>query len=128
MWMFTAFILGGILLVALILGSLGVLCTRNGHDFVPGLLFGLPAVLLSLLVCVFFIQVELPGAGIFAAPPLIIGSLVIWRGCRTGQMRGDYVSAALVCVGIFLMVFTLIRYPEVTGAIFSRLLPPAPIL
>jgi hypothetical protein len=128
MWIFTASILGGILLVALILGSLGVLCTREGYDLVPGLLFGLPAVLLSLLVCVFFIEVRLFWAGIFTAPPLIIGALVIWRGFRTGQRRGDYLSAGLVCVGIFLMGFALIRCPEITDAIFSRLLPPAPIL
>lgn len=128
MWVFTAFILAGILLVALILGSLGLLCTRDRHALVPGLLFGVPAVLLSLLVCVFFIQEGLFGAGIITAPSLIIGSLVIWRGSRTGRRRRDYVSAALVCVAIFLTAFTLIRYPELTGAIFSRLLPPAPIL
>jgi hypothetical protein len=128
MWVLTASILGGILLVAFILGILGLLCTRDRQTLVPGLLFGLPAVLLSLLVCVFFIQVGLFGAGIITAPSLIIGSLVIWRGFRTGRRRRDYVSAALVCVGIFLMGFTLIRYPEITVAIFSRLLPPAPML
>jgi len=128
MLIYTAFILGSILLVALILGSMGVLCTRDRHALVSGLLFGLPAVLLSLLVCVFFIEVRLFWAGIFTAPPLIIGALVIWRGWRTGQRRRDYVSAALVCVAIFLMGFALIRYPEITDAVFSRLLPPAPML
>jgi hypothetical protein len=128
MWIFTPFILGGILLLAFILGSVGVLCTHDRRDLVPGLLFGLPVVVVSLLIFVLFVEVEIIWAGIFAVPSLVIGSLVVWRGFRTGQKRSDYFSAVLVCVSIFLLGFVLVKYPDITRMIFSHIFPTAPIL
>jgi hypothetical protein len=128
MWIFTPFILGGILLLAFILGSVGVLCTHDRRDLVPGLLFGLPVIVVSLLIYVLFVEVEIIWAGIFAVPSLIVGSLVVWRGFRTGQKRSDYFSAMLVCGGIFLLGFVLVEYPDITRMIFSHIFPAAPIL
>ncbi len=128
MWIFTPFILGGILFVAFILGSLGVLCTHDRRDLFPGLLFGLPTIVASLLIFVLFTEAEIVWAGIFAVPSMIIGSLVLWRGVRTGQKRIDYFTAMLVCGGIFLMSFVLVKYPDITRMIFSHILPAAPIL
>ena len=127
MWILTPYILGGILLFAFVLGILGVLCTHDKRDLVPGLLFGLPVIVVSLLIFVLFVEADIIWAGIFAVPPLIIGSLVVWRGFRTGKKRSDYFSAMLVCGGIFLMGFVLIKYPHITRMIFSHILPGAPI-
>src|SRR2546423_14596251 len=96
---FTSLILGGILLLAFILGSVGVLCTHDRSDFVPGLLFGLPVIAVSLLIFILSVEVEIIWAGIFAVPSLIIGSLVVWRGFRTRQKRRDYLSAVFVFGG-----------------------------
>ena len=52
MWILTPYILGGILLFAFVLGILGVLCTHDKRDLVPGLLFGLPVIVVSLLIFV----------------------------------------------------------------------------
>ena len=114
--------------MALVLGSVGVICTHDRRDLVPGLLFGLPTVLSSLLVYVFFIEVELFWIGIFALPSLIIGSLVIWRGFRTGQKRRDYFSALLVCACVYLVGFVLVQCPEFMRVIFFHVMPSAPIL
>lgn len=128
MYIFAPFILGGILLVALISGSMGVLCSHDRRDVVPGLLFGLPAIVASLLVFAWFVEVENTRSCIFAAPSLIIGSLAVWRGLRTGQKRYDYFSAMLVCAGIFLTGLVLVKYPDITSMIFSPILPGAPVL
>ncbi|HXC99368.1 MAG TPA: hypothetical protein VN048_08505, partial [Verrucomicrobiae bacterium] len=116
------------LLVALILGGVGVLCTHDRRDVVPGLLFGLPAIIISLMVIVLFVDEELIWVGIFALPSLIMGALVVWRGIRTGQKRSDYFCAMLVCIGIFLMGFVLVKHPDITRMIFSHILPAASIL
>jgi hypothetical protein len=128
MWIFTPFILGGMLLFAFILGSVGVLCTHDRRDFVPGLLFGLPAIVLSLSIFVLFMEVDIIWAGFFAIPSMVIGSLVVWRGFRTGHKWSDYFSAILVCGGIFLMGFVLVKYSDITRTIFSHILPAAPKL
>jgi hypothetical protein len=134
MWIFTPFILGGILLLTFILGSIGVLCTHDRRDLVPGLLFGLPTVFVSLLFYVRSIGVaedfDAVGYlfGIFTFPSLIMGSLVIWRGFRTGQKRRDYFSALLVCASIYLIGFVLVQYPEISDVIFSHIIPAAPFL
>ena len=53
MIIFWVIILGAILLVAFAFGAIGILCTENGRDWVSGLLFGVPAIILSLRVLVF---------------------------------------------------------------------------
>lgn len=128
MWIFTPFILAGILFLAVILGSMGVLCTDGGPGLVPSLLFGLPVVVVSLLIFVLFVEMKVIWAGVFAVPSLIIGSFVVWRGFRTGQKRRDYLSAIFVCGGVFLLGLILIQIPDITRVIFSGVLPPAPIL
>ena len=128
MWIFTPFILGGVILLAYVLGSMGLLCTRDRRDWAPGLLFGLPVIVASLLIFDLFVQVELFWAGIFTVPSLIIGSLVVWRGFRTGKKRRDCISAVFVCGGICFGGAFLIQHPEITRVIFSRILPAAPIL
>ena len=128
MWILMPLILGGILLVSLILGSLGILCTHDRRDWVPGLLFGLPTIVVSLLFLNLVLEIKILWAGIFAFPSLIIGALVVWRGFRTGQKPRDYVSALFICVSILLMGFVLVKYPDITRMIFSPFLPGAPML
>ena len=128
MWIFAPFIFAGILVVAFILGCLGVLCTHDRRDLVPGFLFGLPTIFASLLILILFVEAQIIWVAIFAVPSLLIGSLVVWRGIRTGQKRSDYFSAVLVCVGVSLMGCILVKYPDISSRIFSHILPAAPIL
>ena len=122
------FILGGALLLALVLGSVGLMCVHSRNDLVPAVLYGLPSVLLSLLIYVLLIEVELFWAGAFAVPSLVVGSLVLWRGQRQGQSGKDILSAMLVCAGIGLLGFILVQFPGITRVVLLHLLPPAPIL
>ena len=112
--------------VAFILGAIGFLCTKSTRDLFPGLLFGLPAVALSLPIFVFCVGSGLFllfSFGVFAALPLFFGSLVICRGLRTGEKRRDLASGMLVCIGIFLLGFLISEHHDVTDAIFIHLLP-----
>ena len=119
-------ILGAILLVAFILGAIGFLCTTNARGLLPGLLFGLPAVALSLPILVFC-----AGSGLlwlilfggFATPPLFLGSSVICRDIQTGKKWPDFASGMLVCIGIFLIGFLLSEHRYVIDTIFFHLLP-----
>ena len=128
MWFSVPFILGGILFAAFISGSVGVLCTHDRRDLIPSLFFGLPAIVASLLVFALFVEEQLIWACFFTTPSLIAGLLVVWRGLRTGQKRSDYFSAVLLCACIFLMGFVLVKYPDITRAIFSHILPASPAL
>jgi hypothetical protein len=120
--------LGGILLVANVLGALGLLCTRDRHALFPGLLFGLPTIVLSLVIYTFFVGADVVWLGAFSAPSLIIGSLVVWRGLRNGKKPRDYLSALAVCAGVGLMGFLLLRYPEISRTVLSYVLPASPML
>jgi hypothetical protein len=116
-------IIGGILLIAFIIGAIGSLCTHSRRDLVPGLLFGLPTVLLSLPVLVFCAQSWALVFSAFAVLPLSLGLLDICRALHTGDKRGDLVSGAIICGGLFLFGFVLYKYPEVTQMMFSHILP-----
>jgi hypothetical protein len=119
-------IFGAMLLMAFISGVIGILCTRSIRDLFPGLLFGLPAILLSMLVFIFFIGAQ-SWVGIVAVPTLMIGMIVVWRGLRTGQKQRDRISGVLVCVGVVLVGIILLKYPDIP-AIFFKFLPGIPIL
>ena len=116
-------ILGDILLVALAFGAIGFLCTRGKRKLVPSLLLGLPAVLISLLVFVLCATIWLLFLIPFAAIPLFLGLLVIFRGVQTGQKRRDLISGAVICVGLLLVGFILYEYPIVIKTIFGHILP-----
>jgi uncharacterized membrane protein HdeD (DUF308 family) len=105
-------ILGGILLVAFIAAAIGFLCTHSGRNLVPSLLFGLPAVILSLPVFVFCAETSLLFLIPFAAVALFLGLLVIFRGVQTGQKRRDLISGALICIGLILFGFALHQHPK----------------
>jgi hypothetical protein len=128
MWPITSLIFANILLAASVMACIGILCTQNRRDLVPGLLFGSLAILPSLLIYVFFIEVGVFGLSLLSVPPLLIGSLVIWRGFRTGRKGRDILSAVLVYACVYSAGIVLILFPTITRMLFSKLLPPTPIL
>jgi len=127
-------ILGGILLLAFVLGAVGILCTKSRRDLVPGLLFGLPAVILSMPVFVFCMRsielgfLSLSLLGVVAILPLYIGSLVLCRGLKTGKKARDTISGMLVCISIVVFGFLLSEHHDLTDMIFVHLLPMSSIL
>jgi hypothetical protein len=127
-------ILGGVLLLAFILGGIGFLSTKSRRDLIPGLFFGLPAVILSLPIFIFCVRSIESGIyllflfGIVAIPPLYLGSLVLCRGLQTGTKAKDAISGTLVCVTIFVCGFLLSEHHDITDMIFVHLLPMSPIL
>lgn len=134
MFFYWYMILGGILLVALILACIGFMCTQNIRDFVPGLIFGVSAVVLSLPItvfCVSFVKIEILSLiplGVISVIPLYLGLSVICRGFKTGKKWTDLSSCSLVCVGFLGVGFLLSEYPVITDLIFIRLLPMPSIL
>jgi hypothetical protein len=90
---------------------------------VPSLLLGLPAVLISLLVFVLCATIWFLFLIPFAAVPLFLGLLVIFRGVQTGEKRRDLISGALICVGLLLLGLILYEYPMVIKMIFGHILP-----
>ncbi|HEY1661327.1 MAG TPA: hypothetical protein VGI03_02820 [Verrucomicrobiae bacterium] len=111
-------VLGVCLLLACISGAIGFLCTQSARGLFPGLLFGLPAVVLSLAV--FILGIESIEEDLFplfiisliSIPPLYLGSLVLCRGFQTGNKLRDFTSGMFVCVSIFLCGFLLSKHPD----------------
>lgn len=127
-------ILGGVLFLAFILGIIGLLCTKSRRDLIPGLIFGLPAVILSLLIfilCMRSIELEFVPLflfGLVAVPPLYLGALVLCRGFQTGKKATDTISGMLVCVSVFVFGFVLSEHHDIADFIFAHLLPMSSIL
>lgn len=116
-------ILGGILLLALIVAAVGLHCCGKRHGLVSSVAFGLPAVVLSLPILLFCAEVRLVSLSVFAAIPLFLGLLDIWRGIRTGEKFRDLVLGLLVCVTFSAFGFLLYDHPESTRWILSHILP-----
>lgn len=121
-------VLGSFLLAAFITGSFGILCTQSRRDLIPALCFGLPAVLLSLLVFAFCVSSQLFAFSGFAAPSLVIGLATIWRGLRTGDKLKERRSAGLVCISFIFALAILLSYPAIPNTLFGRFLLGSPIL
>ena len=121
-------IFGGASLVAFLSAAIGFLCTKSIRDVVPGLLFGLPATILSLPL--FVLGCELGGSGVpllflfsgLTAVPLFLGSLVLCRSFQTGRKQRDFAAGMLVSVGIFLFGILLSEHHDLTDAILIHLL------
>lgn len=113
----------GILLVASAMAAIGFHCTRGGRAVVPGLVFGLPAVILSLPVLYFCAETLFVFFSASATVPLVVGLLDIYRGIQSGQKRRDLLAGALVCVGFLVCAVMLYEHPEVTRWVFSDILP-----
>jgi hypothetical protein len=109
-------------LVAFIFGAIGILCTVEGQNKFPGFLFGLPAVMVSLIVSIECTEMALPWFAVFAIATLIMGGIVIWRGLRNGQKNNDFIMGALVSLGIFAAGFFLSQEPDLVRVIFSHFL------
>ena len=116
-------ILGGILLVASALDAIGFLCIQSKHKLVGGLVFGLPAAFMSLLIFVFCTEVMLVWLIPFAALPLFLGLLVIFRGVQTGQKQGDIIYGVVICVCFIALGLVLGHYPHFLGKLFGHILP-----
>ncbi len=121
-------VLGSFLLAAFITGLFGILCTQSRRDLIPGLCFGLPAVILSLLVFTFCVSSHLFAFSGFAVPSLVIGLAAIWRGLRTGDKLKDRRTAGFVFASFILTVTILVACPAIANSLFTRFLPGSPIL
>jgi hypothetical protein len=121
-------ILGSFLVGAFIMGAFGILCTQSRRDLVPSLSFGLPAILLSMLVFAFCVGMDMYLFSSFAIPPLLIGVLAVWRGLRTGNPYKDRIAAAAVCFSLILAGGVLAFYPTIPNALFLHFLPGTSIL
>jgi hypothetical protein len=122
---FLLLVLGLPMLVAFIFGAIGILCTIEGQNRFPGFLFGLPAVMVSLLIIVECIKIALPWFAIFAIATLIMGGIVIWRGLRKGQKSSDYITGAVIGLCIVAAGFFLLKEPDLVQVIFSHFSPGA---
>jgi hypothetical protein len=116
-------IFGGILLAAFIIAAVGFHCTRGGHALIPGLGFGLPAVVLSLPVLLFCAETLFVVCSASATIPLFLGLLDIYHGIRRGEKRRDLLAGALLCLGFLVCAILLYKHPDITHWMFSHILP-----
>jgi hypothetical protein len=119
MWIFAPFILCGFIVVAGAAGSLGLLVTREGRCLAGSLGYGLPSLLLGLLVMVFCIHVEYWWwVALLAAIPVLLGSFVVWRGFCGGGLRRDSIVGVAVTTGVVLVGIVLYKFPSIDRAVF----------
>jgi hypothetical protein len=129
MWILAPFILCGFVVAAGASGSLGVLVTREGRCWVGSLIYGLPSVLLGLLVMVFCIQAEyLWWVALLAAIPVLLGSFALWRGFRCGGLRRDSLAGVAVTGGVVFVAIVLYEFPSIERAVFLPFFGGAPPL
>ncbi|MCD6048739.1 MAG: hypothetical protein K0Q55_142 [Verrucomicrobia bacterium] len=121
-------ILSGLLLAAFISGSFGILCTKDRGDLISGLCFGLPAVLLSLLVLHFCIGAQLNLFACFAIVPLITGLTAIWRSICTNDKRKNLRSFCIASLVLLAVISLFTAYPNISKTALMPFLPGSPIL
>jgi hypothetical protein len=124
-----------LLLIAYVVGLIGVMHSRESGSKIIGLLYGIPVMLLSLILLIPSLEIinEPPSLKfwlwlLFAASPLILSWLAIWNGFRKRDAGAGWFAGIVIAESMLGAAMILYFWPAPIQILFILILHIFPSL
>lgn len=126
-----------LLLIAYVIGLIGVRHTQKCGSKIAGLLYGISVMLLSLIMLIPSFEIIEVGEHLplsywlwmlFAASPMILSWLIFWNGFRKRGVHNNWIAGGMTTATLVGTVIALYQWPEPIQAIGGAILRLFPSL